>query len=116
MGIDVTRVTLVAYALSALFATVGGMLLVARLTMGNPNAGMGAELQAIAAAVVGGASLFGGRGAIGGCFIGAILFTSIGNGANLLGVSSFWQMVIEGLLIAGVVYLDNLQKRRSQGQ
>ena len=116
VGIDVTRVTLVAYALSALFATVGGMLLVARLTMGNPNAGMGAELQAIAAAVVGGASLFGGRGTIGGCFIGAILFTSIGNGANLLGVSSFWQMVIEGLLIAGVVYLDNLQKRRSQGQ
>ena len=77
--------------------------------MGNPNAGMGAELQAIAAAVVGGASLFGGRGTIGGCFIGAILFTRIANGANLLGVSSFW---IEGLLIAGVVYLDNMQKRR----
>jgi ribose transport system permease protein len=92
------------------------MLLVARLTMGNPNAGMGAELQAIAAAVVGGASLFGGRGTIGGCLVGAILFTTIGNGANLLGVNPFWQMVIEGLLIAGVVYLDNVQKRRAQGQ
>jgi len=64
----------------------------------------------------GGASLFGGRGTIAGCFIGAILFTTIGNGANLLGVSSFWQTVIEGLLIAGVVYLDNVQKRRAQGQ
>ena len=64
----------------------GGMLLVARLTMGNPNGGIGYELQAIAAAVVGGASLFGGRGTIGGCFIGALLFTTIGNGANLLGV------------------------------
>ena len=105
-----------AYGLASLFAAVGGMLLVARLTMGNPNAGMGAELQAIAAAVVGGASLFGGRGTIGGCFIGAILFTTIGNGANLLGVNPFWQMVIEGLLIAGVVYLDNVQKRRAQGQ
>jgi ribose transport system permease protein len=65
------------------------MMLVARLTMGNPNAGTGAELQAIAAAVVGGASLFGGRGTVVGCFIGSILFTTIGNGANLLGVNSF---------------------------
>ncbi|HEX3348906.1 MAG TPA: ABC transporter permease, partial [Acetobacteraceae bacterium] len=62
------------------------------------------------------ASLFGGRGTVLGCFVGAILFTTIGNGANLLGVSSFWQMIVEGLLIAGVVYLDNLQKRRSTGQ
>ena len=62
VGVNVTSVTLAAYGLASVFATVGGMLLVARLTMGNPNAGMGAELQAIAAAVVGGASLFGGRG------------------------------------------------------
>lgn len=115
VGISVTGVTLVAYSLAALFATVSGMMLVARLTMGNPNAGTGAELQAIAAVVVGGASLFGGRGTVVGCFIGSILFTTIGNGANLLGVNSFWQMVIEGLLIAGVVYLDNVQKRRQAG-
>ena len=115
LGINVTAVTLAAYALAAVFATVSGMLLVARLTMGNPNAGVGAELQAIAAAVVGGASLFGGRGTVVGCLIGAVLFTTIGNGANLLGISSFWQMVAEGLLIAGVVYLDNLQKRRRAG-
>jgi ribose transport system permease protein len=115
-GVSVRWVTLAAYGLASVFATLGGMLLVARLTMGNPNAGTGSELQAIAAAVVGGASLFGGRGTVGGCFIGAVLFTTIGNGANLLGVNSFWQMVIEGLLIAGVVYLDNLQKRRGQGQ
>ncbi len=115
VGINVTKVTVLAYGLSAAFATVAGMLLVARLTMGNPNAGYGAELQAIAAAVVGGASLFGGRGTVVGCFIGSVLFTTIGNGANLLGVNSFWQMVIEGLLIAAVVYLDNVQKRRASG-
>lgn len=115
VGINVTRVTLFAYCFSALFATVGGMMLVSRLTMGNPNAGVGSELQAIAAAVVGGASLFGGRGTILGCFIGAVLFTTIGNGANLLGVSSFWQMVIEGLLIALVVYVDNIQKKKQAG-
>lgn len=116
VGISVTRATLFAYSVSALLATVGGMLLVARLTMGTPTAASGYELQAIAAAVVGGASLFGGRGTIVGCFIGALLFTMIGNGANLLGVDPFWEMVIEGLLIALVVYVDNIQKRRQSGQ
>ncbi|HUA78008.1 MAG TPA: ABC transporter permease [Acetobacteraceae bacterium] len=115
VGIRVIHVTTVAYALAAGFATLSGLLLVARLSMGSPTAATGSELQAIAAAVVGGASLFGGRGTILGCFIGALLFTTIGNGANLLGVNSFWQMVIEGLLIAFVVYFDNLQKRRQAG-
>jgi ribose transport system permease protein len=115
VGIRVIHVTTVAYALAALFATISGLLLVARLSMGSPTAATGSELEAIAAAVVGGASLFGGRGTILGCFIGALLFTTIGNGANLLGINSFWQMVIEGLLIAFVVYFDNLQKRRQAG-
>jgi ribose transport system permease protein len=115
VGIRVTHVITVAYALAALFATISGLLLVARLSMGSPTAATGSELQAIAAAVVGGASLFGGRGTILGCFIGSLLFTTIGNGANLLGINSFWQMVIEGLLIAFVVYFDNLQKRRQAG-
>jgi len=115
VGIKVTLVVIVAYALASLYATVSGLLLVARLSMGAPTAATGSELAAIAAAVVGGASLFGGRGTILGCFIGALLFTTIGNGANLLGINSFWQMVIEGLLIAFVVYFDNLQKRRQAG-
>ncbi|MEO8716132.1 MAG: ABC transporter permease [Acetobacteraceae bacterium] len=115
VGINVTTVVVVAYAVSAGFAAIGGMLLVSRLSMGTPTAAGGYELQAIAAAVVGGASLFGGRGTIAGCFIGALLFTTLGNGANLLGVDPFWEMVIEGLLIAAVVYLDNIQKQRQAG-
>lgn len=115
VGINVTFVNLVAYSLSAIFAAIGGMLLVSRLSMGTPTAATGYELEAIAAAVVGGASLFGGRGTIAGCFIGALLFTTIGNGANLLGVDPFWEMVVEGVLIAVVVYLDNIQKRRRTG-
>ncbi len=115
VGIRVTLVVIISYALASLYATISGLLLVARLSMGAPTAATGSELAAIAAAVVGGASLFGGRGTILGCFIGALLFTTIGNGANLLGVNSFWQMVIEGLLIAFVVYFDNLQKRRQAG-
>lgn len=115
VGIRVRHVTTIAYALASLFATISGLLLVARLSMGSPTAATGSELEAIAAAVVGGASLFGGRGTILGCFIGALLFTTLGNGANLLGINSFWQMVIEGLLIAFVVYFDNVQKRRQAG-
>ena len=115
VGINITAVTLAAYSLSALFAAIGGALLVSRLSMGTPTAATGYELEAIAAVVVGGASLFGGRGTILGAFIGALLFTTIGNGANLLGVDPFWEMVVEGLLIAVVVYIDNIQKRRRAG-
>ncbi len=115
VGINVTAVTLAAYCLSAVFAAAGGMLLVSRLSMGTPTAATGYELEAIAAVVVGGGSLFGGRGTILGCLIGALLFTTIGNGANLLGVDPFWEMVVEGVLIAVVVYIDNIQKRRRTG-
>jgi ribose transport system permease protein len=114
-GINVGLVTYVAYGLSTAFAAIGGILLVSRLAVAAPTAAMGYELSAIAAAVVGGASLFGGRGSIPGAFIGALLFVTIGNGANLLGINPFWEMVAEGLLIAGVVFVDNLQKRRYAG-
>ncbi len=115
VGINVTAVTIVAYCLSAMFAAIGGILLVSRLSMGTPTAATGYELEAIAAVVVGGGSLFGGRGTVLGTFIGALLFTTIGNGANLLGIDPFWEMVVEGILIAVVVYIDNGQKRRRIG-
>ncbi|MEJ2292128.1 MAG: ABC transporter permease [Deinococcales bacterium] len=114
-GISVGTVTVLAYVVSGVLAAVGGILLVARLSVGSPTAATGYELQAIAAAVVGGASLFGGRGSIFGTFIGALLFATIGNGANLLGIDPFWEMVAEGVLIALVVYIDNVQKRRYAG-
>lgn len=114
-GISVGTVTVLAYVVSGVLAAVGGVLLVARLSVGSPTAANGYELQAIAAAVVGGASLFGGRGSIFGTFIGALLFATIGNGANLLGIDPFWEMVAEGVLIALVVYIDNVQKRRYAG-
>ena len=89
--------------------------LIPRRRAASPSMANAYELQAIAAAVVGGASLFGGRGTVLGAVAGAILFTTMSNGAVLLGVDPFWEMVIEGLLIALVVYLDNLQKRRQSG-
>jgi ribose transport system permease protein len=114
-GIPVFRIVAAAYVLSAGLATLGGVLLVARLSVASPSMANAYELQAIAAAVVGGASLFGGRGTVLGAVAGAVLFTTMGNGAVLLDIDPFWEMVLEGLLIALVVYLDNLQKKRLSG-
>jgi len=114
-GINQTWVTILAYVISSGLAALAGILLVSRLSIASPSMANAYELQAIAAAVVGGASLFGGRGTVLGAVAGAILFTTMSNGAVLLGVDPFWEMVIEGLLIALVVYLDNLQKRRQAG-
>ncbi len=115
LGIPVFRMTLIAYVLSSGLATLAGILLVLRLSIASPSMANAYELQAIAAAVVGGASLFGGRGTVLGAVAGAILFTTMGNGAVLLNIDPFWEMVLEGLLIALVVYLDNLQKKRQSG-
>ncbi|KHG65645.1 ABC transporter permease [Thermus scotoductus] len=114
-GVDVARITYLAYALSAFFASLGGVLLASRLAIGTPTAAMGYELSAIAAAVVGGASLFGGRGSVLGTFFGALLFAIIRNGTNLMGIDPFWSMVAEGFLIALVVYADSLGRRRYAG-
>lgn len=115
VGISNMKMTLIAYTASSGLAGLGGILLVSRLSIASPSMANAYELQAIAAAVVGGASLFGGRGTVLGAVVGAILFTTMGNGAVLLSVDPFWEMVLEGLLIALVVYLDNLQKRRHSG-
>ena len=114
-GIPVLRVTITAYVLSSGLAALASILLVSRLSVASPSMANAYELQAIAAAVVGGASLFGGRGTVTGAVAGAVLFTTMGNGAVLLDIDPFWEMVIEGFLIALVVYLDNLQKKRASG-
>ena len=114
-GINTFRMTLVAYVMSSGLAALGGLLLVSRLSIASPSMANAYELQAIAAAVVGGASLFGGRGTVLGTVVGAILFTTMSNAAVLLDIDPFWEMVLEGLLIALVVYLDNLQKKRQSG-
>ena len=114
-GIPVLRITLIAYIMSSGLAALASILLVSRLSVASPSMANAYELQAIAAAVVGGASLFGGRGTVPGAIAGAVLFTTMSNGAVLMDVDPFWEMVLEGLLIALVVYLDNLQKKRMSG-
>ncbi|THF87369.1 ABC transporter permease [Deinococcus sp. KSM4-11] len=111
-GVNIGAVVFFVYGISALCAAIGGVLVVSRIGVGVPTAGTGYELDSIAASVIGGSSLFGGEGGVFGTILGALLITTISNGANLLGVDPFWQQIITGLLIAVIVYLDQLRKRR----
>jgi len=110
-GINVRRQTLVVYALSGVFAAVAGLLLAGRLVSAQPQMASGYELDAIAAVVIGGASLSGGVGTASGTLIGALILAVIRNGLNLLSVSSFWQQVVIGGVIAFAVLLDTVRRR-----
>jgi inositol transport system permease protein len=110
-GIRVDRVTIFAYTVCAAFAGLAGAVLASRITTGQPNAGVGYELDAIAAVVIGGTSLNGGVGGIGGTILGALLMGIINNGLDLLNVSSYYQQIVKGLIIVGAVWLDRRQER-----
>ncbi|WP_062014587.1 ABC transporter permease [Aureimonas sp. AU4] len=111
-GVNVPRMIYMAYSLSAVFAAFVGVLLAARIGVGNATQAEGWELQAIASSVIGGTSLFGAVGSIQGPLIGAFILATINNGANLLNVNSFWQRIITGGLIIVIVYFDQLRRRR----
>jgi ribose transport system permease protein len=111
-GINVDRQKLIIYTLSGLFAGIAGILLTARLASAQPQAGFTFELDAIAAVVIGGASLSGGVGTASGTLIGALILGVLRNGLNLLNVSSFWQQVIIGAVIALAVMTDTLRRRK----
>ncbi len=110
-GLPVKKVLVTVYALSGLFAGLAGLVLAGRLASAQPTAGAGYELDAIAAVVIGGASLAGGVGGAFGTLIGALLLAVIRNGLNILNVSSFWQQVVIGLVIAIAVGMDSLRKK-----
>jgi ribose transport system permease protein len=111
-GINVSRQKLIIYTLSGLFAGIAGILLTARLASADPQAGFTYELDAIAAVVIGGASLAGGVGTASGTLIGALILGVLRNGLNLLNVSAFWQQVVIGAVIALAVMTDTLRRRK----
>lgn len=112
-GVRVDRVKLAAYAISGFCAALVGLIVASELVAAHPASGETFELSAIAAVVLGGASLAGGRGTILGAVIGACVIGVLGDGMVMMGVSEFWQMVIMGLVIVAAVVLDQLQKRLS---
>jgi len=111
-GINIDRTKIMVYMLSGLLAALAGMVLTGRLNSANALMGEGEELRSIAATVIGGANLFGGQGSLLGTLIGALVIGVLGNGLNLLNVSAFWQRVIQGLVIIGVVLFDQWRRRR----
>jgi ribose transport system permease protein len=111
-GVNTKRIIYVAYILSALCAAFVGILLAARIGIGNATQAEGWELQAIASSVIGGSSLFGAVGSVHGPLLGSFILTTINNGANLLNVNAFWQRVITGVLIIVIVYFDGLRRKR----
>ena len=111
-GINVERTKMFAYSVSGLLAGLTGIVLMSRLVTGQPNEGIMYELDAIAASVIGGASLMGGVGTISGTLIGAFVIGILRNGLNMDGVSSFIQQIIIGCVVIGTVYIDYLRNRR----
>ncbi len=110
-GVSVDRVKLITYGLSGMLAALAGMLLTARLFSAQPQLAVGLELEAIAAAVLGGVSLFGGVGSVLGAVSGGLLIGVLTNGMNLLRVPSYQQQMIQGVVLVGAVAVDVLSKR-----
>jgi ribose transport system permease protein len=111
-GISIALVLILIYVLQGLLAGFGGMIASSRVVSGQPNFGVGLELDVIAATVIGGASLFGGQGTIVGTLIGAFLIALIRNGAVLLNINDFYQDVIIGVVIWLAVYWDQFRRKR----
>jgi ribose transport system permease protein len=105
-GIKVDRVKVAIYSISGALSALAGIILISRLNSADPNAGASYELDAIAAVVLGGTSLSGGKGSILGTLIGALIIGVLNNGLNLLNVSPFYQLVVKGFVILLAVLID----------
>lgn len=110
-GINVGMVKLLAYTVCGALAGVAGVVLAARITTGQPNAGVGYELDAIAAVVIGGTSLSGGVGGVGGTILGSLLMGVINNGLDLMNVTSYYQSIVKGIIIVGAVLFDRTREQ-----
>jgi ribose transport system permease protein len=110
-GINVKTVKIAVYSIAGALAATGGILVTARLDAAQPNAGLGYELDSIAAVVIGGTSLNGGKGSVGGTVLGAVIIGVLNNGLVLLNVSPFWQQVVKGAVILLAVIIDKAKAK-----
>lgn len=111
-GIPTVRIEVIVYTISGFLAGFAGVVLAARMFSGQPSVQQGAEMDAIAACVLGGVSMSGGMGKIGGTMIGALIIGVISNGLNLLNVNSFVSNIVKGIIVLIAVYIDILKKNK----
>ncbi len=112
-GINVMKVKFIVYIYTGIMAGLAGVVVASRLYSGQPTAGDGAEMDAIASVVVGGTSMSGGSGTLGGTLIGVLIIGVLNNGLNLLGVDSNWQFIVKGLVILLAVYVDFIRNKKA---
>lgn len=112
-GINVERTKLVVFTINGLMVAIAGLILTSRLGAGSPSAGNIAELDAIAACVIGGTSLAGGIGSVGGAVMGAFIMASLDNGMSMLDVPTFWQYIVKGAILLLAVWMDSATKKRA---
>ncbi|WP_137626754.1 ribose ABC transporter permease [Lactiplantibacillus pingfangensis] len=110
-GVNTNKTTILIYTISGLMASLAGMILTSRLSSAQPDAGTSYEMDAIAAVVLGGTSLAGGKGRITGTLVGALIIGTLNNGMNLLGISSFYQQIVKGVVILIAVLLDRKKNK-----
>ena len=109
-GINVKKHIIVIYSILGLLCAVAGILLTTRLNAGSVSAGQSAEMDAIAACVIGGASLAGGSGSVIGALVGALVMASIDNGMSMMNTPTFWQYIVKGLILLIAVWMDIASK------
>ena len=112
-GIKVKKIQFSVYSLSGLITSFAGILLSARMYSGQPTAGQGFELDAVAACVLGGISMSGGVGSLAGTMLGTMIIGVLNNGLNLLNINSFWQLFVKGLVIIIAVYMDDMKNSKN---
>lgn len=113
-GINVKKNLLAVYILNGLMAAVAGIVLGARLNAGMPSAGQNYELDAIAAAVIGGASMSGGVGHVAGAILGALFMSSVDNGMSMMNIDQCWQYMFKGIILLAAVWFDLKSQKNSQ--
>ena len=112
-GIKVEKIKLAIFSINGLMVAIAGLILSARLGAGSPSAGQNAELDAIAACVIGGASLAGGVGSVWGVIVGALIIASLDNGMSMLDVPTFWQYIVKGGILLLAVWADSISKKKA---
>lgn len=108
-GVKLNKVKIIIYSISGIMASISGLIITSRLSSAQPTAGVSYEMDAIAAVVLGGTSLSGGKGRILGTLIGALIIGVLNNGLNIIGVSAFWQQVVKGVVILIAVLIDRFK-------